>query len=311
MMELHDIICEMPVKPGEKRMYYLPSLMQMDAEGKNGVIFPASSSVCCQLFFHFIGNFLPEGLFYRLLIRCIRRWSDCTVVLRKNMARLYFPYDDFHLTLRREGADIQLKILVISTSDQHPSPPQPKHVSNIRQLIEEDLKVVITNYTPTVTYNVSLKCECPNHKVGELLPLGEDVDDRCVPISEEKMTATCPRSALPLKDSNLKMWYWKGQEVDSDNSEGTRRKDIDGLSELFYKLQEHLTEEDKSHMINLLTTQISKYDAENLRRPYDVFRHLRERGYVSEKDLDLLKKVFSRMHRMPLVDLINEYLQTK
>ncbi|XP_070560099.1 uncharacterized protein [Ptychodera flava] len=224
MMELYDIICEMPVSSRDKRMYYLPSLMQKDAKGKHSAIFPASSSVCCQLYFHFIGNFLPEGLFYRLLIRCIRRWSDCVVVLRKHMARLYFPDDDFHLTLCKEDADIQLKILVIPTSDQHPSPPQPKHVSNVRQLIEEDLKVVIANYTPTVMYNASLKCQCPNHKVGELLPLGEDVDDRCVPISEEKMTAICPRNALPLKDSNLKMWYWKeGQQVDKSHP-GTSSK---------------------------------------------------------------------------------------
>ncbi|XP_070560765.1 probable serine/threonine-protein kinase pats1 [Ptychodera flava] len=213
MMELYDITCEMPVNPRQKQMYYLPSLMQKDAKGKNSAIFPVSSSVCCQLYFHFAGNFLPEGLFYRLLIRCIRRWSDCVVVMRKHMARLYFPDDDFHLTLCKEDADIQLKILVIPVGGRHPSSPHPKRVSNVRQLVEEDIRVVITNYAPTLVYNASLKCQCPNHKVGQLLPLGEDIDDRCVAISKEKVTAICPTGAMPLEDYNLNMWYWKGKYI--------------------------------------------------------------------------------------------------
>ncbi|XP_070550802.1 uncharacterized protein [Ptychodera flava] len=123
------------------------------------------------------------------------------------MARLYFPDDDFHFTLCKEGADIQLKILVVPLSDQHPSPPQPKHVSNVRQLIEEDLHLVITTYTPSLVYKTSLKCNCPNHRLGELLPGSEDTDDRCASVSEDRTEGICPRSAMPLTDQKLNMWY--------------------------------------------------------------------------------------------------------
>ncbi|XP_070565257.1 probable serine/threonine-protein kinase pats1 [Ptychodera flava] len=313
MMELYDIICELPVKFGEGRMYYLPSLMQKDAEGKNSAIFPANSSVCCQLCFHFIGNFLPEGLYYRLLIRCIRRWPNCAVVIRKHMARLYFQRNDFHLALCKEGADIQLKILVIPASDHHSS-PKAKHVSKVRQLIEEDLGLVITTYTPSLVYKACFKCKCPNHRVGELLPGSEDTDDRCVPISEDRTTGICPRSAMPLKDKKLNMWYWtegkQGKVTGRQRTSDQAFEGVDQLNELFCTLDEKLTQSDKRHMVNLLLhKQINERDAERLLTPYDVFNHLRKHGRISENNLELLKDVFRRMKRPPLLQIIDEYLQ--
>ncbi|XP_070571189.1 probable serine/threonine-protein kinase pats1 [Ptychodera flava] len=212
MMELYDIICEMPTNPKkEKSLYYLPSLLQKDAEGKNSIIFPANSSVHCHLYIHFVGNFLPEGLFYRLLVRCLKRWPESIAVIRKHKARLYFPKEEFYITMCKEDADIQLKILSIPAGDQHSPPPQSRHVSNVRKLIEEELRVVVKTYTPNLVYHPSFKCQCPNHRVGELLQGSEDADDKCVPLSGDKSSGVCPRSGMLMKDRKLDMWYWTGE----------------------------------------------------------------------------------------------------
>ncbi|XP_070560722.1 probable serine/threonine-protein kinase roco4 [Ptychodera flava] len=312
IMEMYDIICEKPVKSEERRMYYLPSLIRHDAEGEKSCILPASSSVWCQLYFHFIGNFLPEGLFYRLLIRCIRRWPNCVEVIRKHMARLYFKHNDFHLTMCIEGADIQLKILVFPVDGQHSSPPRAEDVTILRQEIEEELHVVIGVYAPALEYKACVKCEGPNHEEGELLPCCEDTDDRCVPVTEGEAVVVCSICAMPLKDQKLSMWYWpEGQHKMKRHERAADQafEGVDQLNELFCTLDEKLTQSDKRHMVNLLLhKQINQRDAENLKTPYDVFNHLRKHGHISENNLELLENVFRRMKRLPLLKYIDEYL---
>ncbi|XP_070570310.1 probable serine/threonine-protein kinase pats1 [Ptychodera flava] len=285
MMEMYDIICEISPNPQGKRMFYLPSLIQKDEQGENSIIFPANSSVHCHLYIHFVGNFLPEGLFYRLLVRCLKRWPESIAVIRKHKARLYFPKEEFYITMCKEDADIQLKILSIPAGDQHSPPPQSRHVSNVRKLIEEELRVVVKTYTPNLVYYASIKCQCRHHKVGELLPLAEDTDDTCVPLSEDKSSVICPRSRMPMKDQKLGMWYWtedkhaeaRHQEA---STQGSKREGIDPLNQLFFTLNENLTDDAKCQMIDLLLgQQISIHDAATLKTKdktaNDVFWNLK------------------------------------
>ncbi|XP_070560262.1 uncharacterized protein [Ptychodera flava] len=314
IMEMYDILCEIPGKPREKRIYYLPSLLQNDADGERGIIFPAGHLLCCQLYYHFKGNFLPEGLFYRFVIRCLRYWSaqGGEVVLRKRAARIFIKRHQFHLTICKEGSDIQLQIL--SPSHGKPSiQPQPKDVRDVRIVVENELQFLINTYFPGSNYQASVKCRSSSHPVGELLPGAEDINDRCLPISLKEMTVSCKLCALPLEYPDLDFWYFTEGERESStgtSDEASGRAGLDPLSDFFNTLQGELTDDDTRHMINLLQpTQISRRDAQELNTPFDVFNDLRQKGYVSENDLELLKNVFRRMRKATLVFRIDEYLR--
>ncbi|XP_070560259.1 probable serine/threonine-protein kinase pats1 [Ptychodera flava] len=305
IMGMYDILCEMPVKPGEKCVYYLPSLLQKDADDEKGIIVPADHSSYCQLYYHFKGNFLPEGLFYRLIIRCLRYWSaqGNAVVMRKHKARIFIERHQFHLTICKEGSDIQLQVLIPSRG-KHSIQLQPKDLRDIRLVVENGLDHLISTYTPGLSYQASVKCTCGNHVIGALLPGAEDVDDRCLPISGNTTKVLCPISALPSQDPDLDIW--------SLTESRRERTGLDPLSDFFHTLQEELTDGDTRHMINLLTPkQISQRDAQKLNTPFDVFNDLRQKGFLSENDLELLKKVFRKMRKATLVVRIDEYLRDK
>ncbi|XP_070557818.1 malignant fibrous histiocytoma-amplified sequence 1 homolog isoform X2 [Ptychodera flava] len=311
IMELYDIMCKTPVNPGEKFMYYLPSLLQKDAEGEDSVIFPVELSSCYQLYYHFKGNFLPEGLFYRLVIRCVRHWSTQgnAVVMRKVKTRIFIERHQLHVTICKEDSDIQLQVLIPSRA-KHSIQLKLKDLRGIRLVVENELDNLISTYTPGLNYQASVKCKCRSHVVGELLPGAEDVDDRCIPISEKKTTVLCPLSALPSHGPDLDIWSVTEAARTDKSDKGRGREGIDPLSDLFYTLQEDLTDDDTRHMINLLTSkQICLRDANKLKTPFDVFNDLRQKVYISENDLELLKNVFLRMRKAILVRRIDEFMQ--
>ncbi|XP_070560276.1 probable serine/threonine-protein kinase qkgA [Ptychodera flava] len=206
--EMYDILFRMPATDSDTPVYYLPSLLQKDAAGKNGVVCPADSKSCDPIYFHFYGNFLPEGLFYRLVVRCLKEWPNQAMVLRKHRARIFIENDGFHLTLCKIGSDIELKALIMKEFKETVA-FQPKLLNNIRSVVENELKNLIKTYTPNVTYEVCIKCQCPNHRPGELLPGSEDTDDRCVAVKEVKgkVKAICKIVAKELLYPDLKLWY--------------------------------------------------------------------------------------------------------
>ncbi|XP_070573137.1 probable serine/threonine-protein kinase pats1 [Ptychodera flava] len=137
--EMYDILFRMPETGDGNPVYYLPSLLQKDASGKNGIVFPADCKSCAPIYLHFFGNFLPEGLFYRLIVRCLKQWPNEGIVLRKHRARIFIKDDGFHITLCKEGSDIELKVLIMPDS-QDSVDFKPDSITNVRIVVEREVE---------------------------------------------------------------------------------------------------------------------------------------------------------------------------
>ncbi|XP_070572439.1 uncharacterized protein [Ptychodera flava] len=206
--EIYDILFSMPQPDGENPVYYLPSLLQKDADGKNGIICPANSQSCAPIYFHFHGNFLPEGVFYRLIVRCLKQWPNGGIVLRKHRARIFIKDYAFHVTLCKIESDVELKVLIT------PKMPgttkfKPENIRSVKSVVEKELKYIIATYTPNLTYQVCIKCSCSSHRLGELLPGSEDTDDGCTAVKEDEgnLTVICQRSVTQVPYPDLTLWF--------------------------------------------------------------------------------------------------------
>ncbi|XP_070567794.1 probable serine/threonine-protein kinase qkgA [Ptychodera flava] len=104
-MKQFDILCEKPteVNRGNRHVYYLPWLHQSACDTGEDIIHPPGSTPSCSLYFHFRGNFLPDGLFYRLIVRCLRKWPRATELVKHRIRILVDSAKDLHLVIRKEA----------------------------------------------------------------------------------------------------------------------------------------------------------------------------------------------------------------
>ncbi|XP_070576156.1 probable serine/threonine-protein kinase qkgA [Ptychodera flava] len=316
LSEMYDILFRMPETDGDKPVYYLPSLLQKDAAGKNGIVCPADSKSCDPIYFHFQGNFLPEGIFYRLVVRCLKQWPNRDMVLRKHKARIFMEKHNFHITLCKEGSDIELKALIMSES-KYSTEFQPVLLSNMRSVVENELKKLIETYTPNLKYQVCIKCRCPNHHPGELLRGAEDTDDRCVAIKVEKgkAKAICGSSNKLLLHPDLKFWYCAGNipevqaPVDLPEARRDQKATLSPLRKYFLHLSENLGKKDEKTLLYLLKgDKIPKREAENMSSAMDILCFLEDAGYISIDNTTLLMELLESLKRKSLVDDMKKFL---
>ncbi|XP_070561077.1 uncharacterized protein [Ptychodera flava] len=199
VMENYDIIYKM-----SNSVYYLPcQVLQKEAEGDDSML-PAGSVARRAIIFHFAGNFLPEGIFYRLVVRCLKEWSTEDVKLLKHQARIY--KEGFHVTLRKRKADIELNILV-----SNGQPVTNAEATAVRVLVERQLKYLIKTYTPGLSFRLCVKCPCKKHNPESNMPDSMDLDDRCVDIDQagHSLNAVCYKSVNPVPgcEEDMKLWF--------------------------------------------------------------------------------------------------------
>ncbi|XP_070552337.1 uncharacterized protein [Ptychodera flava] len=147
------------------------------------------------------------------------------MVLRKHRTRIFIENEDFHVTLCKDGSDIELNALIIPGT-QNRGGFKARHLSNVRSAVEKELEHLIDTYTPNLTYQVCIKCPCASHHEGDLLPGSEDTDDRCVAIREGKAKVICERSATEVIDCDLQLWYGVGKST----KDGTAADNVLNLS---------------------------------------------------------------------------------
>ncbi|XP_077993940.1 uncharacterized protein LOC144447734 [Glandiceps talaboti] len=148
--------------------YIVPSLLQMDKietvplrEERNCHTIP--------LYYHFAGGFLPEGLYYRLVVRCLDHWKCDESHLKKNLRYHHarFSIGERHkLSLTKFGPDI-IMIVWYSKFDRtfqsfHQKPDAKKCVE-ARMFVEEVLNEIIKTWMPSLRYDAKVRCSCQGH----------------------------------------------------------------------------------------------------------------------------------------------------
>nr|XP_006823455.1 PREDICTED: uncharacterized protein LOC102801461 [Saccoglossus kowalevskii] len=174
ILEMFDIICQCSL---EIDVYYFPCLLKSEPPRK--FLFPTGYMSCEPLYFHFRGNFLPEGLYYRLIVRCLEKHPEA--MLFQDHARfIHNESIDHHFTLCRKGADIELKMLRLDILGERII----QHLyEKVRQEVETSLNELIRMYTPGLTYHICIKCGCGDHRDGIWLHESNDFDDGCTDIT--------------------------------------------------------------------------------------------------------------------------------
>ncbi|XP_070536689.1 uncharacterized protein [Ptychodera flava] len=153
------------------KSYIVPSLLQLDrlevlplGEEKSYHTLP--------LYYHFSGGFLPEGFYYRLVVRCLENWRGeiDETTLRKNLkyhhARI--PVSRRHrMTLTKIGSDIVM-VMWYSTTERtfqplHPK-PDPAKCIDARIFVESAMNDIIKTWMPSLRYDAKVRCSCKGHK---------------------------------------------------------------------------------------------------------------------------------------------------
>ncbi|XP_070536685.1 uncharacterized protein [Ptychodera flava] len=153
------------------KSYIVPSLLQLDrlevlplGEEKSYHTLP--------LYYHFSGGFLPEGFYYRLVVRCLENWRGeiDETTLRKNLkyhhARI--PVSRRHrMTLTKIGSDIVM-VMWYSTTERtfqplHPK-PDPVKCIDARIFVESAMNDIIKTWMPSLRYDAKVRCSCKGHK---------------------------------------------------------------------------------------------------------------------------------------------------
>uniref|UniRef100_A0ABM0M0P2 Probable serine/threonine-protein kinase roco4-like n=1 Tax=Saccoglossus kowalevskii TaxID=10224 RepID=A0ABM0M0P2_SACKO len=204
VLEMFDIICQSTLKIDE---YYFPCLLQSKLQ--ENVLFPPEYKSSDPLYFHFHGNFLPEGLYYRLIVRCLRNHPKAK--LFQDHARfIHNESNDHHFTLCRKGADIELKMLrshwrIIQHLDE-----------KVRQEVETSLNELIKMYTPGLTYHICVKCGCGGHRDGIWLRKSKDFDDGCTditPVLDQGVKQLhCERNKMLVNVTAISYWYKESKQ---------------------------------------------------------------------------------------------------
>ncbi|XP_070536688.1 uncharacterized protein [Ptychodera flava] len=153
------------------KSYIVPSLLQLDrlevlplGEEKSYHTLP--------LYYHFSGGFLPEGFYYRLVVRCLENWREeiDETTLRKNLkyhhARI--PVSKRHrMTLTKIGSDVVM-VMWYSTTERtfkplHPK-PDPAKCRDARIFVESAMNDIIETWMPSLRYDAKVRCSCEGHK---------------------------------------------------------------------------------------------------------------------------------------------------
>ncbi|XP_070556135.1 probable serine/threonine-protein kinase roco11 [Ptychodera flava] len=213
-MELYDILSEVACETSgaqNKAKYYVPCFLTKDLDEKENIVVSKKSEPFCPIYFHFPGNFLPEGLFYRFVVRCLRIWPSESIPLYKNYARFFVRDKRFHFIVHRIGADIMLRALTQSEDQQF----DPTTFHDLRCTTEGELRHVVGTYAPGLSFCVCVKCPEDIHKHEGLRPDSMDVDDGCVQIEEKdgSASAVCRILQDDIHPPNLKSWYFKTSQM--------------------------------------------------------------------------------------------------
>ncbi|XP_077977560.1 uncharacterized protein LOC144433124 [Glandiceps talaboti] len=316
IMEKFDILCYVPCPTGaspQSNAYYLPSLLTKGNDEKDDIICPTDSIACCPIYFHFPGNFLPEGLYYKLVVRCSRKWLQ-NPVLVKHRSRIPINNDgSVQVTLCKTGSDIEMRVL--SLGGRHITELNPEMVTDVRETVEAKLSKLIKTYCPGLSYRACLKCPCKHHELGKPLPGVDDVDDRCVAIDTSvggllrKGQVICSRSRIPFKEDDLRIWYSTTVEVSTHENRRDREiQHIHPLAILYMRIGDSLMKDDVEKIRQLLgDNQIPRGELEKLDGPVQIFKSLEQRTVISANNLDFLERLLNQIGRNQLVDLINVY----
>ncbi|XP_070550034.1 uncharacterized protein [Ptychodera flava] len=212
VMEKFDVTCQVPQQPGSSKcsVYFLPCLLQNDDESKCHD--PENSELSDPLYFHFPGDFIPDGLFHRLIVRCWRKWYVEKVALTKWRARIFIPEsNDFYCKVSKVGCDIEVQVLRIPSSIKYIQVPDwARWRSHARKFLKDELDSLIFMYTPGLRYHVSLKCRCGSIATGTIDRADED---NCVNVTEllEKQDMKARPllccHALKIDTTRLNDWY--------------------------------------------------------------------------------------------------------
>ncbi|XP_006822531.2 uncharacterized protein LOC102801256 [Saccoglossus kowalevskii] len=300
VLEMFDIICKDQSTLGID-VYYFPCLLQ--SEPRENVLFPSGYKSCEPLYFHFCGNFLPEGLYYRLIVRCLRQHPKA--VLFQDHARfIHNESNNHYFTLCRKGADIELKMLRPDTLGERII---QYLYEKVRQEVETSLKELIRMYTPGLTYHICVKCGCGDHRDGIWLPELNDIDDGCTDITPVLNKGVeqlhCARKQMPVNISAISYWYKESRQSPS--------RTFEEIVHLFCYLDSQL---DSDHFKTIKSRCIDYIPYGILEKKdgaFDVFYELSKRLVISPRNTSFLEDLLSYAGKQSLVTLIERFHRGK
>ncbi|XP_070536742.1 uncharacterized protein [Ptychodera flava] len=170
LLERFDLIYPLGSDKGSNK-YIVPSLLQLDKQE----VLPLGEEKCYNsipMYYHFSGGFLPEGFYYRLVVRCLKEWckevDETTLKQNLKYHHATIPVSDRHrMSLTKRGSDIVM-VMWYSTSDRrfqplHPK-PNPKRCINARIFVERSMNDIINTWMPSLRYEARVRCSCKGHK---------------------------------------------------------------------------------------------------------------------------------------------------
>ncbi|XP_070537068.1 uncharacterized protein [Ptychodera flava] len=148
----------------------VPSLLSLDKREA----LPLEEEKCnntVPLYYHFSGGFLPEGVYYRLVVRCLNKWcEDIDETTLKQSLKYHhatIPVSKRHrMSLTKRGSDIVI-VMWYSKSNHLFQPlstkPDPSECINARAFVESTMDNIISTWMPSFRYKARVRCSCEGH----------------------------------------------------------------------------------------------------------------------------------------------------
>ncbi|XP_070537067.1 uncharacterized protein [Ptychodera flava] len=172
LLEKFDLVYELHSddRNGGPKKYMVPSLLSLDKREA----LPLEGEKCnntVPLCYHFSGGFLPEGFYYRLVVRCLKEWckevDETTLKQNLKYHHALIPVSKRHrMSLTKRGSDIVI-VMWYSKSNHLFQPlstkPDPSECIKARNFVESTMNNIIKTWMPSLRYEARVRCSCEGH----------------------------------------------------------------------------------------------------------------------------------------------------
>ncbi|XP_077976934.1 uncharacterized protein LOC144432566 [Glandiceps talaboti] len=189
--------------------YFVPSLLKAEMDMES-IIPPGSIPCPMPLYFHFKEGFLPNGLYHRLVTRCLREWKPCNTILYRDC--VLFELDDDHdMVLSKFESEILINVIYNPIEGQTPDEdkPSPDLCSHVRQVVDQHLKDLISHWVPGLAFKVSFNCPCSVHTISAGCQMKQSHQSPFIEVSPEIITKGSAKCSVHHRVSteHLRRWF--------------------------------------------------------------------------------------------------------